>query len=722
MKTTFPSLMMVALLALSACASPTDVGTTQPLSYDQAATLVAATMEAFPSNTPEPTAEPTCPEPTEGTQLLTNERYGYCLLYPAGYFQVGPLYGVAIAPEGFVFWETPGPVSIGVADATGLSASQWVDMQMVQVGGFGPERSSLILAKEEAILLPEVHGQASTREVIVVHEDRRYTLSFLLPDPGDTPAVEQFERLFSTVTGSFTFIPVIPHPPTTQASPVAGGSAVIVLVKDGNLLAWEEATGRIQTIFESGDVVQVELSDDGQKVAFLRRTLLDGDPRYGRSALWIVDRDGANPRELVSDEQLRAQLGASDTDDTNFAELGWVPNTHRLLYSVNFFPAYLWAQGLYLLDADTLAGAELVPVEEKVDFAPSPDGEHVAILFSTGPAFADVDDALAGNVVLTRPAGGVPGPYGDAFRPNAAIAWTQDSSALLIRGSSVFEGNATTRFTIWRVPVDGAPAQALTTLHGDGEQLAPDGSVVAFRRGTGGFGPGERFIVPLPEDLGPLAVVPDPLGLSWSPGSTAYVLGNEEMFPLCSNAAQATEICEPPVRFAEPLQWLEWIDRNRFLYLTFVPSRLMLGSVDGWAMQIAEDPQVPPNASLLTIAQSFDAVASTCIDDSEFVADVTVPDGTSFAANTAFRKTWRIRNTGDCAWDAAYRFTFLSGDRMSGPRSAPLGAAVQPGEEVELSVMLIAPETAGTHQGQWQLFASDGKPFGTKSYVVIVVP
>jgi Tol biopolymer transport system component len=44
--------MIVALLALSACASPTDVGTPQPLTADQAATVTAVTMQAPPTNAP----------------------------------------------------------------------------------------------------------------------------------------------------------------------------------------------------------------------------------------------------------------------------------------------------------------------------------------------------------------------------------------------------------------------------------------------------------------------------------------------------------------------------------------------------------------------------------------------------------------------------------------------------------------------------------------------
>jgi hypothetical protein len=59
---------------------------------------------------------------------------------------------------------------------------------------------------------------------------------------------------------------------------------------------------------------------------------------------------------------------------------------------------------------------------------------------------------------------------------------------------------------------------------------------------------------------------------------------------------------------------------------------------------------------------------------------------------------------------------------MSGPRSAPLEVTVQPGQDVELSVLLIAPESAGTYLGTWQLFSSDGKPFGTAPYVSIQVP
>src|SRR3990172_6701898 len=62
-KILFP-FVLVAVLALSACASPTDVSTTQPSASDQVATIVAATMQALPSDTPVPPTVDACQIPT----------------------------------------------------------------------------------------------------------------------------------------------------------------------------------------------------------------------------------------------------------------------------------------------------------------------------------------------------------------------------------------------------------------------------------------------------------------------------------------------------------------------------------------------------------------------------------------------------------------------------------------------------------------------------------
>src|SRR3970040_2001671 len=86
MNTTFFLLVMVALLALTACAQrPTP--TAIPSTTSAPPATPAPTPTVLP--TPVPTPEPRCPEPTEGTQLLTHEEDGYCFLYPDGRLRVG---------------------------------------------------------------------------------------------------------------------------------------------------------------------------------------------------------------------------------------------------------------------------------------------------------------------------------------------------------------------------------------------------------------------------------------------------------------------------------------------------------------------------------------------------------------------------------------------------------------------------------------------------------
>jgi hypothetical protein len=111
-----------------------------------------------------------------------------------------------------------------------------------------------------------------------------------------------------------------------------------------------------------------------------------------------------------------------------------------------------------------------------------------------------------------------------------------------------------------------------------------------------------------------------------------------------------------------------------------------------------------------------------CVNNSDYVADVTIPDGTEIAPGETFTKTWRIANNGTCTWRTDYRWAFLSGETFgwAGPVNFP--AAVPPGEEFEVSLVLTAPETSGNYVGYWQLQTADGTAFGIQVYVDIVVP
>jgi hypothetical protein len=110
---------------------------------------------------------------------------------------------------------------------------------------------------------------------------------------------------------------------------------------------------------------------------------------------------------------------------------------------------------------------------------------------------------------------------------------------------------------------------------------------------------------------------------------------------------------------------------------------------------------------------------STC-DVAEFIADVTVPDDTIVAPSADFTKTWRLKNVGACSWTPSYAVIFFSGEAMSGPATQALAGNVNPGQTVDLSLNLKAPDTNGTYTGNWKLRNAAGVAF-SNFYVRIKV-
>lgn len=90
--------------------------------------------------------------------------------------------------------------------------------------------------------------------------------------------------------------------------------------------------------------------------------------------------------------------------------------------------------------------------------------------------------------------------------------------------------------------------------------------------------------------------------------------------------------------------------------------------------------------------------------------DVTIPDNTVMTPGQDFTKTWKIKNTGSCAWGDGYKMIYSYGDKMSG-EAVPLPGAIAPGQEVEVSVNFKAPDTAGTYFSFWTMANAKGVPF-----------
>jgi hypothetical protein len=109
-----------------------------------------------------------------------------------------------------------------------------------------------------------------------------------------------------------------------------------------------------------------------------------------------------------------------------------------------------------------------------------------------------------------------------------------------------------------------------------------------------------------------------------------------------------------------------------------------------------------------------------CSNNLEFVADVTIPDGSIYLPGTELEKVWLVKNSGTCNWDNGYIFRLVSGDPMGAETMQGLYPA-RSGSEVEIKLDFTAPKVTGTYQTMWQAFTPYGEPFGEPIYMLIEV-
>ena len=122
---------------------------------------------------------------------------------------------------------------------------------------------------------------------------------------------------------------------------------------------------------------------------------------------------------------------------------------------------------------------------------------------------------------------------------------------------------------------------------------------------------------------------------------------------------------------------------------------------------------ITPTQVTPTIAVSNPTAApATGGNQAEFVADVNIPDDTVFAPGQSFTKTWRISNTGQTTWTSGYSLVFIDGDLLGAEASVPIPKEVEPGDNVEVSVDMVAPEQDGSFISYWKMKTPDGTIFG----------
>ena len=129
-------------------------------------------------------------------------------------------------------------------------------------------------------------------------------------------------------------------------------------------------------------------------------------------------------------------------------------------------------------------------------------------------------------------------------------------------------------------------------------------------------------------------------------------------------------------------------------------------------------------------AQGANTTPAPCINGAAFVADLNLDDKNMTAPpvispGQKFRKGWRMRNSGTCAWDPKFTLAYTYGNRSEsnmGGTAVAIGKAVQPGETADIYVDLVAPRSYGVFQGFWTMRDLNNVRFGETTWVGIQVP
>lgn len=130
---------------------------------------------------------------------------------------------------------------------------------------------------------------------------------------------------------------------------------------------------------------------------------------------------------------------------------------------------------------------------------------------------------------------------------------------------------------------------------------------------------------------------------------------------------------------------------------------------------------VPPTPTQTATPSPEPTATASCADASLFVSDVTIADNTAMKPGQTFRKTWRLRNSGTCAWTTAFEAVRVGGANLGGPAAVSLADAVPPDGTVDISIELAAPTTNGVYRSNYQMRNAADTLFGALFYVQIVV-
>ncbi|MGB7539932.1 MAG: hypothetical protein WBM17_15420 [Anaerolineales bacterium] len=272
------------------------------------------------------------------------------------------------------------------------------------------------------------------------------------PAPGETLPVGGMEEtptvdLIPTPTQTLMPTAALPH---LRVAFISGGSPWLV-APPAPAYALSASTG----------VDSVDISDDGQMVAYVRHTSF-GQP----GELRVVNYDGSGDRSLLTS----AQVGALETAEAGqwieLFQVKWIPGTHNLLINTKVQydgPGLGRSDDLFLINAETGTMTTIFTAGNGGEIWPSPNGAKMVISGSTSLSLANIDGTGVIPNVVTFPAIITYSEY--MYYPEPV--WAADSSQFGVIIASADPLAAVTSGAIWLVNASTGAASLASTLNGN---------------------------------------------------------------------------------------------------------------------------------------------------------------------------------------------------------------------------------------------------------------
>jgi Tol biopolymer transport system component len=412
-----------------------------------------------------------------------------------------------------------------------------------------------------------------------------------LPFPEDSPPSE-----VATATPFPTAIPVTfpsyecPIDESFPAPTTLINDINVAYVGSDGIYYWQEATGQSSLLFASDDIEGLQISDDGQRIAFIQTDDVD----TGRMSLWVMDSDGQNGRILLNEADFRALHGEGETVVVRPLNITWIPNSHTVAFStvrygiidgyVEGITAHIY-DDLNLIDVDSGDLTTLLPPGSGGNFAYSPDGTEIAIVNDSSLSLVNSDGSDLRPALVTWKPLGITHEY---HRPQPA--WMPDSRSLLIAPSNARDNidalyNPNASSTIWQVWVDGTPPRQLSTMIGAPLWLgySPDRRYVLFTRRIDDGLTYELHIATVDNNVHIIYATAEGMmgGGDWLPDGSGFIFGGHDI------ELQIGRLCQPPIPFLLPetpesfVRRREWVDNSRFLLTIDQPPQLLMSDLDG---------------------------------------------------------------------------------------------------------------------------------------------